>query len=113
MVLGGPYPKESAHNSPTRRPQLTRNGAGVVWPSQFDATPLSTLIPNASPEAIQLMSDMMKFDPKKRPTCSQALQYPFFSAQVRVGQVMLRTPPTRSDLQTLLSWRPEPPLLDV
>jgi len=45
---------------------------------QFAPTPLSTLIPHASPEAIQLMRDLMKYDPNKRPTASQALQCPFF-----------------------------------
>mmetsp|Transcript_33356 Transcript_33356/g.56179 ORF Transcript_33356/g.56179 Transcript_33356/m.56179 type:complete len:500 (-) Transcript_33356:1037-2536(-) len=45
---------------------------------QFVSTPLSALIPNASPEAIQLMTDMLHYDPNKRPTCVAALQYPFF-----------------------------------
>jgi protein kinase len=48
---------------------------------QFVATPLSQLIPNASPDAIKLMTDLLVFDPNRRPTASQALQYPFF--QVR------------------------------
>ncbi|KAL0481164.1 serine/threonine-protein kinase MAK [Acrasis kona] len=45
---------------------------------KFAQTPLETLIPNACPEAIQLMTDLMKYDPIKRPTASQALQYPYF-----------------------------------
>ncbi|KFZ69469.1 Serine/threonine-protein kinase MAK, partial [Podiceps cristatus] len=45
---------------------------------------LKTLIPNASNEAIQLMSDMLNWNPKKRPTASQALKYPYF----QVGQVL-------------------------
>lgn len=45
-------------------------------------TALKELIPNASPEAIQLMRDMLLWDPKKRPTCAQALKYPYF----QVGQ---------------------------
>ncbi|XP_068787971.1 serine/threonine-protein kinase MAK isoform X3 [Struthio camelus] len=45
---------------------------------------LKTLIPNASSEAIQLMSDMLSWNPKKRPTASQALKYPYF----QVGQVL-------------------------
>jgi protein kinase len=41
-------------------------------------TPLSVLLPNASPEAIDLISNMCSWDPRKRPTASEALQHPFF-----------------------------------
>ncbi|KAM8966603.1 serine/threonine-protein kinase MAK isoform 2-T2 [Pelodytes ibericus] len=45
---------------------------------------LKTLIPNASEEALMIMRDMLQWDPKKRPTASQALKYPYF----QVGQVL-------------------------
>ncbi|XP_034365918.1 serine/threonine-protein kinase MAK isoform X8 [Arvicanthis niloticus] len=45
---------------------------------------LKTLIPNASSEAIQLMTEMLNWNPKKRPTASQALKHPYF----QVGQVL-------------------------
>ncbi|XP_054984363.1 serine/threonine-protein kinase MAK [Sorex araneus] len=45
---------------------------------------LKTLIPNASNEAIRLMTEMLNWDPKKRPTASQALKHPYF----QVGQVL-------------------------
>lgn len=45
---------------------------------------LKTLIPNASNEAIQLMTEMLNWNPKKRPTASQALKHPYF----QVGQVL-------------------------
>lgn len=47
------------------------------WP-QCVPNNLKTLIPNASSEAIQLLRDMLQWDPKKRPTASQALRYPYF-----------------------------------
>ncbi|XP_074549975.1 serine/threonine-protein kinase MAK isoform X2 [Halichoeres trimaculatus] len=47
-------------------------------------TPLKTLIPNASNEAITLMKDLLQWDPKKRPTAVQALRYPYF----QVGQIL-------------------------
>ncbi|NXI97632.1 MAK kinase, partial [Psophia crepitans] len=56
---------------------------------------LKTLIPNASNEAIQLMSDMLNWNPKKRPTASQALKYSYF----QVGQV-LGPPPQYLEKQT-------------
>lgn len=52
------------------------------WP-RFVKQPLSQLIPNASKEAIQLMTDMMAYDPKKRPTAAQALNYPYFTQHLR------------------------------
>ncbi|NXQ81548.1 MAK kinase, partial [Nyctibius grandis] len=56
---------------------------------------LKTLIPNASNEAIQLMSDMLNWNPKKRPTASQALKYSYF----QVGQT-LGPPPQYLEKQT-------------
>lgn len=49
---------------------------------KFSPTPLSTIVPNASKEGLQLMLDMMAYDPMKRPTAAQALQHPYF----QVGQ---------------------------
>ncbi|XP_020849505.1 serine/threonine-protein kinase ICK isoform X1 [Phascolarctos cinereus] len=57
------------------------------WP-QCIPNNLKTLIPNASSEAIQLMRDLLQWDPKKRPTASQALRYPYF----QVGHPLGSTP---------------------
>ena len=40
----------------------------------FTATPLATLIPNASKEAVQLMTDMLRWNPAKRPSAQQSLR---------------------------------------
>ncbi|KAM9449504.1 serine/threonine-protein kinase ICK-like isoform 2-T2 [Clarias gariepinus] len=53
------------------------------WP-QCVPTSLTTLIPNASSEAIQVMRDLLQWDPKKRPAVGQVLRYPYF----HVGQVL-------------------------
>jgi len=50
---------------------------------QFVATPISSIIPDASPEAVAIMTDLLKWDPNQRPSASQALQYPFFQVRRR------------------------------
>lgn len=63
---------------------------------QFVPTQLAQLIPHASPEAIQLMTDLLKYDPNQRPTSSQALQYPFFQVNVNVSvPLTVSTPGTQ------------------
>ena len=52
---------------------------------QFSATPLQKLIPHASPEAIDLMTSLVHWDPAKRPTAAQALQHPFFQVLFTVA----------------------------
>ncbi|XP_010629118.1 serine/threonine-protein kinase ICK [Fukomys damarensis] len=54
------------------------------WP-QCIPNNLKTLIPNASSEAIQLLRDLLQWDPKKRPTASQALRYPYFQTGHQLG----------------------------
>lgn len=55
---------------------------------QFVPTPLTQLMPNASSEAIQLLTDCLKYDPAQRPTCSQILQYPFFQVNASLPPPM-------------------------
>ncbi|KAK1170899.1 serine/threonine-protein kinase ICK-like isoform X1 [Acipenser oxyrinchus oxyrinchus] len=54
------------------------------WP-QCVPSNLKTLIPNASSEAIHLMRDMLQWDPKKRPTASQALRFSYFYVTQALG----------------------------
>nr|XP_020458785.1 serine/threonine-protein kinase ICK-like isoform X2 [Monopterus albus] len=70
------------------------------WP-QCVPSNLKTLIPDASPEAIHLLTDLLQWDPKKRPASVQALRYSYF----HVGQV-LGTPQ-----QILEQGRPQPGLV--
>lgn len=50
---------------------------------QLPPQPLSKLVPTAGPEAVDLMTAMCQWDPKKRPTAVQALQHPFFCVGIR------------------------------
>jgi len=50
---------------------------GFAFPT-FSPVPLQKVIPNAPSDAIDLMTQMMRFDPQKRPTASECLEHPFF-----------------------------------
>ncbi|XP_028415720.1 LOW QUALITY PROTEIN: serine/threonine-protein kinase dyf-5-like [Dendronephthya gigantea] len=49
-------------------------------------TPLRQIIPNASTEGIQLIKDMLLWNPQKRPNAAQSLRYPFFMVGVDLPQ---------------------------
>ena len=57
---------------------------------QMPGVPLQQLMPHASPEAIQLMTDLLAYDPNKRPTASQALQYPYFAVGIPLPVAMAK-----------------------
>jgi len=77
-VLGSPSKEEWSEGH-----QLA-SGMNFRFPTCV-ATPLSTLVPNASPDAIALIYDMLKWDPKKRPTSGQCLRYAYFQVGQRLG----------------------------
>lgn len=54
------------------------NKIGFVFPNSEQAN-LQNIISNASPNAIDVMSLMLRWDPQKRPTASQLIQHSFFS----------------------------------
>ncbi|XP_041483761.1 serine/threonine-protein kinase dyf-5-like [Lytechinus variegatus] len=64
---------------------------------QCVAMPLKTIIPNASPEALQLIRDMLAWDPQKRPTAAQCLKYKYF--QVGVGELGAKVQPSTRQQQ--------------
>ncbi|NXL93758.1 ICK kinase, partial [Alectura lathami] len=77
------------------------------WP-QCVPNNLKTLIPNASSEAVQLMRDMLQWDPKKRPTASQALRYSYFQVGHTLGvQELMRQKELRE--KSSLRIKPVPP----
>eukprot|EP00708_Paratrimastix_pyriformis_P002551 GAFH01001299.1.p1 GENE.GAFH01001299.1~~GAFH01001299.1.p1 ORF type:complete len:294 (-),score=39.86 GAFH01001299.1:221-1102(-) len=45
-------------------------------------TPIGQIIHTASPEAIQLMTAMLRFDPAQRPSAADALLFPYFQAHL-------------------------------
>lgn len=56
------------------------NRLGIKFP-QNAAVNLATIIPNASPAAIDLIGEMLRYDPLKRPSAQQALQHYFFKGE--------------------------------
>ena len=68
---------------------------GFTFPS-FVAIPLEKLITNASPEAVDLMVQMMRYDSGKRPTASDCLQHPYF-ANMTPSPSIAREPTPVSD----------------
>eukprot|EP01138_Halocafeteria_seosinensis_P014960 gb/GECG01015271.1/.p1 GENE.gb/GECG01015271.1/~~gb/GECG01015271.1/.p1 ORF type:complete len:718 (+),score=67.29 gb/GECG01015271.1/:1-2154(+) len=50
---------------------------------QFVKTPLETLIPRVSHNAVEVLEALLQFNPNNRPTASQILRYPFFTSGIR------------------------------
>lgn len=95
-VLGTPGP----NNWPDGVKYATR--LGIRLP-QFAPTPLSVILPNASPEAVDLISELLRYDPAKRPSASQALQHDFFKGPktsimkpISTGNSQFEKPPAQS-----------------
>ncbi|XP_077244741.1 protein kinase superfamily protein [Tasmannia lanceolata] len=67
---------------------------------QFASVQLSVLIPSASEDAINLISSLCSWDPRKRPTAAEALQHSFFQPcfyippSLRMRPAVPRTPPS-------------------
>ncbi|CAI9107366.1 OLC1v1006703C10 [Oldenlandia corymbosa var. corymbosa] len=57
-----------------------RNISNLVEISYFEVMPvnLSEIFRNASPKAVDLIKQLLSWDPTKRPTADQCLQHPFF-----------------------------------
>lgn len=53
--------------------------------AQFSPIPLESLVPNASPDGIQLMTEMLYWNPSKRPTCSGSLRSNYFKVNQKLG----------------------------
>lgn len=71
-ILGPPNPSEWDEGY-----QLARR-LNIRFPPMAP-TPLRQIIPNAPPTAIDLIEQMLRFNPSDRPTCTMALQHPYFT----------------------------------
>jgi serine/threonine protein kinase len=69
---------------------------------QFAPTSLGQVIPNASPEGLALIQDLLLYDPQQRPTASQTLQHPFF----QVNNTLPAPTSTAEVIQSTFTRRP-------
>ena len=67
---------------------------------QSSGVPLSSLLPNASPDAITLIQDMLRYDPMKRPSASQCLKYPFFEGEMYSPLIPRTQPQTQTQINS-------------
>jgi protein kinase len=56
------------------------NKKNIKFPNSSRIISLSSAIPDASPEAINLLTEMFNWDPMKRPVCGKILLHPFFES---------------------------------
>mmetsp|Transcript_25574 Transcript_25574/g.100979 ORF Transcript_25574/g.100979 Transcript_25574/m.100979 type:complete len:801 (-) Transcript_25574:700-3102(-) len=62
---------------------------------ELQPAPLDKIIPFASPNARQLIADMISYAPSRRPTAEQAMQYPFFTDSLAVQRNVVSAVPDR------------------
>ncbi|XP_076462531.1 serine/threonine-protein kinase dyf-5-like [Babylonia areolata] len=74
------------------------------WP-QCVSTSLRSLLPSASGEGVQLVRDMLVWNPHKRPTTAQCLRYSFF----QMGNNLAGGQSSSSPSSTSISHPPPPP----
>ncbi|XP_022001875.1 cyclin-dependent kinase F-4 isoform X3 [Helianthus annuus] len=72
-----------------------------LFPEQLGGVNLSSLIPSASKDAVNLIALLCSWDPCKRPTAAEALQHPFFQSCYYIppslrpkSTTIARTPPS-------------------
>ncbi|KAK3601542.1 hypothetical protein CHS0354_027683 [Potamilus streckersoni] len=91
------------------------------WP-QCVPTNFKAIIPNASSEALQVLKDMLLWDPQKRPSSSQCLRYSYFKVgQLQAMPPALPSPQTRSppvknpltDTPPSYNWQQDSPSLNL
>jgi len=54
---------------------------GIRFP-QSSGVSLASVIPNASPDAIDLLSEMLRYDPQRRPSAASCLQHSYFKSEM-------------------------------
>uniref|UniRef100_A0A915AC60 Uncharacterized protein n=1 Tax=Parascaris univalens TaxID=6257 RepID=A0A915AC60_PARUN len=61
---------------------------------QSVATPLATIVSTVGQDGLRLMSDMMLWNPEKRPTAASSLKYKYFQIGQKLGAPVVSQPST-------------------
>lgn len=61
----------------------------------FSPKPLSSILTNASPEAVDLITILCAWDPARRPSVQQALAHPYFTSHPAIHPALSTPPPMR------------------
>uniref|UniRef100_A0A9J2P0P1 Protein kinase domain-containing protein n=1 Tax=Ascaris lumbricoides TaxID=6252 RepID=A0A9J2P0P1_ASCLU len=61
---------------------------------QSVATPLATIVSTVSQDGLRLMSDMMLWNPEKRPSAASSLKYKYFQVGQKLGAPVVSQPST-------------------
>ena len=101
-VLGSPSPQEWDQGH-----QLARK-LNVRFPN-LSPTPLHSLIPNASPQALDLMEAMLRYNPSDRPSATQCLQHSFFTQAIPHTGPSNAAPDVASAFQGIATGQPHNP----
>lgn len=70
-ILGSP-----GNNWPDGVKQAAKKGIGIP---EYPEIPLSNVIPNCPSDALNLITECLRWDPTKRIASAQILSHPFFS----------------------------------
>lgn len=85
-VLGTPSEADLASYTNKQAVELFRK------PPFKEAMPLNVRFPNATPDAIDILTKMLSYDPNKRPTIREALKHPFVSSLLKVDPDLIKKP---------------------
>jgi protein kinase len=70
------------------------NRIGIRFPTAVP-TGIASVLPHISPVALSLLTDMLRFDPARRPSAAQALQHEWFGGAPGPQEVLLPGAPTQ------------------